>query len=71
VNPSRRRRATQRPLVVPAPLEQRRPLSADALRAAFGAHKGHEHHGAVGYGCRTCRGYVLAIATARTRQAQP
>jgi hypothetical protein len=69
VNPARRRRAQQRPLVVPAPAP--RPVSADALRAAFGAHKTDQHRGSVGYGCRTCRGYVLGIATARAHQAQP
>lgn len=69
MNPRRRARALQRPLVVPpAP---RRPVSADAIRAAFGAHKSHEHRGLVGYGCRTCRRYVVGIATSRATEQQP
>lgn len=68
MNPRRRARVLQRPLVVPPAPERRAPISADAIRAAYGAHQGHEHGGRRGLGCRTCRRYLEALVEARARE---
>jgi hypothetical protein len=68
VNPSRRRRALQRPLVPPPILE--RDVGPDALRAGYGAHKGDQHDGKIGRGCRTCSRYLAALTAARAAQRQ-
>lgn len=61
---------TTRELVVP-PDPPRAPIPADALRAAYSAHQGHEHDGRRGLGCRTCRRYLQALILARTSERTP
>ena len=76
--PRRRRNRPQLPLVVPprpAAPHNRAPLGPDTVRAAYGAHKSHEHAGRLGPGweCRTCARYLTGIARAAeaTQQTAP
>lgn len=45
--------------------DHRTPPSADAIRAAHGAHRGSDHYGQLGRGCRTCTRYLIGLTVAR------
>ena len=70
MNPRRRARVLQRPLVVPP--EQQTPnrvtIGPQALRAAWAAHMGHEHDGRRVRGCSTCRRYLEGLVAARAAE---
>jgi hypothetical protein len=63
-------RTPRRPLVVPPtqPSGTRAPIGADAIRAAYSAHVGHEHAGDLGFRCPTCSRYLAALVEARARE---
>lgn len=63
MNPRRRTRPP-RPATEPG---TRAAVPAAALRAAYEAHRAHEHHGRTGYRCRTCTRYAAAVTLAATR----
>jgi hypothetical protein len=76
VNPTRRRHRQTLPVAPPArvvvPPAMRAPaipdhrvtISRDLLRYAADVHRADEHAGQLGYACRTCKRYSLAIALA-------
>jgi hypothetical protein len=59
--------AARRPLIVP-PEPHTAPIGEQALRAAYEAHKSHEHAGQPGRGCSTCRRYLTAVVHARAAE---
>lgn len=44
--------------------ENRAPVTANAVRAAYGEHKSTAHAGQLGRTCRVCRRYLAGIAVA-------